>query len=95
MPDKEVDLEDWCEEYVHKRKLGWCLKLEIKGQRGFPDRTFFLRGGVAVVVEFKTPKGKHQPLQEFWLTRLTLCGFRTATIRTKQEFLDLLADVLK
>lgn len=48
----------------HARRRGWiALKLESRVYTGFPDRAFFLPGGVVVLIEFKRPGGARSALQ--------------------------------
>lgn len=52
----EVSVEDYLVAGVEKLG-GECLKLEVKGRRGWPDRLCVLPGGVHMFIELKRPKG--------------------------------------
>lgn len=66
----ETDLEEECVRYAEA--LGaLALKLEIKGQRGFPDRSFFMPNGRMFFVEFKREKRNDTSVQQHhWADQL-------------------------
>ena len=67
----EEDVIDYAEQLG-----GEAWKLKKDGERGFPDRTLFLPGGVLTLVELKRPKvGKTSPQQKKILRRLQELGF--------------------
>jgi Holliday junction resolvase-like predicted endonuclease len=70
---------------VLKRHGLTTLKLNVSGQRGYPDRLVLLSGGRAVFVEFKRPGGKLTPLQEFTHDKLKALGFQVATFADAVE----------
>lgn len=69
---------------------GLPLKLALKGQRGFPDRTILLPGGRVVFIEIKRPGGKHKAQQPIWLERLRSLGFVAETVYSVDDVKGLL-----
>lgn len=51
------------------------FKLTIEGQRGWPDRLFLIPGGRPLLIEFKRPGEKPDPLQEHRLATLKALGY--------------------
>lgn len=73
------------------KKLGlWPLKLAVLGGGGWPDHTILGKGGRVCFIEYKMPKGRFQPLQEYYLKMLTLFGFIAEVCRTKEEIDEVL-----
>jgi hypothetical protein len=54
------------------------LKLNVAGQRGWPDRLVLLPGGRAAFVELKRPGGAARKLQLHVHARLRALGFEVA-----------------
>jgi hypothetical protein len=49
-----------------KAELGVdSLKLNLRGNRGWPDRLFFIPGGRPLLIEFKRPGTEPEPLQVY------------------------------
>lgn len=70
----EADIEADVVNYI-KDLGGFCSKLKDV-ERGFPDRTIFLPGGIICFVELKRPKkNKTYYMQKVWAARLTSLGF--------------------
>lgn len=61
-----------------RRHALMSLKLNVAGQRGWPDRLVLLPGGEVVFVELKRPGAKARRLQEHIHKRLAALGFRIA-----------------
>jgi hypothetical protein len=69
-----------------KAEGGRAFKLKIEGERGWPDRTLILPGGVIVFPEAKRQKGnKASPQQEKIIAFLRACGFQAEVVRTLDE----------
>lgn len=55
---------------------GDALKLVIDGERGFPDRTLFMPGGIIAIGEIKKPRGgRRSEQQKRRVARLRALGF--------------------
>ena len=83
----EKEIEDEIVKYAESEG-GLCVKLEIKGERGWPDRTLLFPGGVIAFVEVKTPTGKLKHQQVYWITVLRKLGFYAEVIRSLDEAVD-------
>jgi Holliday junction resolvase-like predicted endonuclease len=84
----EADIENevvaWC-----KANGGEALKLKLEGQRGWPDRTILMPGGVVVFVELKH-KAKPSFQQLRWLARLEELGFTAGICHSLDDVKGLL-----
>jgi len=70
---RESHVEEQSVDYAKTR--GWMeVKLDGNGNNGKPDRVF-LRGGVAVFIEFKAPGEPPSRLQVYWCKILRKQGF--------------------
>ena len=68
----ERQLENACVKWA--KGAGWIsLKMNVMGQRGWPDR-MFIKGGKVVFVEFKAPSKKPNKLQANMLQTLRNAG---------------------
>lgn len=91
----EADIESEVVKFVEKDLGGICAKLKDV-QRGFPDRTFFLPGGVICFVELKRPKkNKTYHMQKVWADRLTRLGFVVRFCESLDEVKALTKTLLK
>jgi hypothetical protein len=52
---------------------------------GFPDRLLIVDGAVAFI-EFKAPRGKTTPVQDYWLGQLRLLKQRVAVVNSVVAF---------
>jgi hypothetical protein len=85
----EADIEKQVVRWVEDELGGECLKLKDE-ERGFPDRTLLLPGGLIVFVELKRPKkNKRYHMQELWIARLKELGFRAAFCYSLDEVKEL------
>lgn len=55
---------------------GWCLKCELPGFTGMPDRIIFLPGPHVVFAETKRPGKKERARQEYVQAQLRGMGFK-------------------
>ena len=56
-------------------KRGWfCLKQNVMGRRGYPDRLVIKPGGIHVWIEMKRPGGKLSELQKITIENLEAQG---------------------
>jgi len=89
MNSYEKELETACTRYA--REKGYlAIKLENTGHTGIPDR-LYLKDGRAIFVEFKIPgSGRLSLFQSHWLEKLQKEHFIAQTIRTIEEFKELI-----
>ena len=67
-------------------------KLSMPGQRGWPDRAFWLGGGHVVMLEFKRPGGgKLSSLQKIAGIRLRSLGYAVSVVESTDEAIKLLS----
>ena len=57
-----------------KEQDGRCEKLVLYNQRGWPDRTIWLPGGIVFFVELKDGDNEPDFHQRLWIKRLTKRG---------------------
>lgn len=73
----EKDIEHAVTEWW--REQGYLTtKLNGQGQRGKPDRVFWIPGGKPAIIEFKKPGQEPSDLQLYWLKQFERHGYRTA-----------------
>lgn len=90
----EADIEKAVVDYVENELGGKCAKLKDETTRGFPDRTFFLPGGVICFVELKRPKkNKIYHMQKVWLDLLKRLGFAVRFCYSLDEVKALVAEL--
>jgi VRR-NUC domain len=53
----EADIESWVSEQAWTRFGVPSIKLNVKGETGWPDRVFLLQEGRSLWIEFKRPGG--------------------------------------
>lgn len=88
----EANIENRIVKYVESIG-GLALKLVVASERGFPDRTLLLPGGLVVFVEIKRPgKSKTYFMQTRWQERLQRRGFRCEFIRSIDQLKSLLRE---
>ena len=51
------------------------LKVNVRGNTGWPDRIFWVPGGKPLIIEFKTPDGELSPKQKYHIERLKKDGY--------------------
>ena len=62
------------------RGLGiMTIKLNVRGQRGTPDRLYML-SGKALFLEFKRPGARASPLQRYMINQLLANGFNAVVV---------------
>ena len=93
-----VPLESEIESAVVKyaKNSGWrVFKLNLMGNRGWPDRLFIRNGPLFLFIEFKRPGIKPTKLQDFRLDQLRAMGVVAIWSSSKEEcyeFLDTAAE---
>jgi hypothetical protein len=70
---------------------GLQLKLNLQGQRGWPDRLFLVHNGQAIFIEFKREGEELRPLQEFRHKELGRLGYRVYTCDSVESAKAILA----
>jgi hypothetical protein len=75
----EKDIEKKLKKEVEKFD-GMCLKFDIPGRAGMPDRVILLPGSRIVFVELKRPGKNLRPLQKKRFKQLRDLGFRAVKI---------------
>lgn len=89
----EITVEDYLVSEIEKRG-GECLKLEVKGQRGWPDRLCILPEGLTFYVEAKRPKGGRLSIHQIErLDRLRALAQHHAVVKNKIDVDVLMFDV--
>lgn len=88
----EAHIEDEFCNWVDQQG-GVALKLQIDGQRGFPDRTILLDGYVCFI-EFKRPRGRLSQHQKDWISRLEDRGFQVAVCDNVADAMEFVLGVI-
>ena len=74
---------------------GWLhYKMNVLGQRGWPDRVFIKKGKV-LYVEFKAPGKEPNPLQTYRLNSLRMKGVSAFWVSSVLEFTSMLVQAEK
>jgi hypothetical protein len=71
------------------------LKLTPRGQRGWPDRIFFIPGGRPLLIEFKRPGDDPDPLQGHRRTVLLGLGYDVEIHDTAKHAVQAIKDAIK
>jgi len=79
----ERDLEGYFSKQCKKHGL-LTLKLNVRFQRGWPDRIVPLENGEVLWVELKRPGGTVSPMQEKVHNELTVRGHKVFVIDSKE-----------
>jgi hypothetical protein len=69
-------------------------RLQLKGQRGFPDRIVWLSDGTTCYVELKRPGGRLSIHQQRWKDRLGKTGQRWDVCYTAEEAIEFVEGLL-
>jgi hypothetical protein len=64
------------------------VKFTPAGQRGYPDRLFFIPGGRPLFIEFKRPGEKLDPLQQHRINLLKELGYEVETHDNASDAID-------
>ncbi len=88
--DVEQPVVDWAEAHGIP-----ALKMNVDGQRGWPDRQFLILGGRPLFMEFKVPGEKPDPIQGHRHETLSFLGYpievhddKALAIRSLSKALD-------
>lgn len=84
------------ESTIERKVVRWCkkngvltTKLNGFGDRGKPDRVFWVRGG-PILAEFKRPGEKLTKLQEHWRGIFFGLNYEVCVFRTADEAIEVL-----
>src|SRR5690606_26564047 len=83
----ETDIEEWV--VTEAERLGVpSLKLNLRGNRGWPDRIFLIPGGRPLFIEFKRPGEEPRKLQQQRHRILRKLGYEVEVHEERQAALD-------
>lgn len=85
----EIDIETDCENIALAQGIP-SVKLE-KVKRSWPDRCFFVPGGMPLIIEFKIPGEAPRPQQNERIELLRALGYRVEVCTSVAEFRGLLS----
>lgn len=88
----EKDLEKWFVEMIGLLG-GECLKMEVRGRRGWPDRICIMPGGITAYVELKARNGRMSRAQEIKGALLREMGHLHGVVWDKPGGLEMLARI--
>ena len=92
-PELEANLENRICRYVEGLG-GLALKLVLASERGFPDRSLLLPGGLVLFVEIKRPTAaKTYHMQIVWQERLRRRGFRCEFVTSMKQVAALIQEM--
>ena len=72
-PETKIELQA-CDLIFGNLGIG-SLKVNVRGNTGWPDRIFWVPGGKPLIIEFKTPDGVLSPKQIYHIERLKKDGY--------------------
>lgn len=85
----ETDIEEWVVKEAEALGIP-SLKLNLKGNRGWPDRIFLIAGGRPLFIEFKRPGEEPRKLQQQRHRILRKLGYEIQVHEDRQEALSAL-----
>lgn len=88
----EKDIEKKLKKEVEKFD-GMCLKFDIPGNAGMPDRLILFPGGRVIFVETKAPGKGLRPLQVLRFKQLQDLGFKVFKIDSMESIGELLDEI--
>lgn len=88
----EKDIEKKLKKEVEKFD-GMCLKFNIPGRAGMPDRLILFPGGRVIFVETKAPGKGLRPLQVLRFKQLQDLGFKVFKIDSMESIGELLDEI--
>lgn len=90
------------ERHVEKTVCIWAdargikhTKLNGFGQRGKPDRVFWIRGGRPALIEFKRPGEEPSRLQRYHLEEFKALGYQVSVVERADEGVAWLESLMK
>ena len=87
--DEENEFAAWLKANGHD-----SARLQLPGQRGWPDRIVWLSDGRTIYVEMKKPGGKLSLHQEKWRDRLQETNQNWAACWSAEEAIAFIKDLL-
>lgn len=93
----ETDLEDKVCAYALNALGLTNIKVKAAGQRGYPDRQFFIPGGRPIFIEFKrpAPEGQLSKGQKVIIRRLRYYGYDVEVCDSFEESIKVLKRALE
>lgn len=73
--EREAPIEEWVVAEAESTLGLTSIKLNLRGNRAWPDRLFFVPGGRPVLIEFKRPGDVPRPLQAHRHEQLRRWGY--------------------
>lgn len=82
---------------LERKFVTWCsrngvVQTKLYDLPGYPDRIVWAKGGVPLLIEFKSPSGTLSLKQKIIHDRLIGLGYRVYVIRTYERLLEVLAN---
>jgi hypothetical protein len=78
------------------RTLGLMVtKMRLLGEAGFPDDVIWLPGGVPLLLEFKRPGEKTDPIQDHIIGRLRRLGYRVEVVDNVMKGKEIIKDAIE
>jgi len=82
----EAEIERACND-IAEAMGGMHRKMDVgSGAKGWPDRAYWLPGGLHFIVEFKRPGGRVSPMQRHRIQALAALGHRVYLLSSVASF---------
>lgn len=81
----EDDIEQDTCDYAKETYEVICIKLNLMGNKGLPDRLFLGKGAKILFIEFKKPGEEPRKLQVWWHKLLKRYGFNVSVVDSKEK----------
>lgn len=74
---------------------GLCVKQQMVGIAGFPDRLVLMPSGIGLFIEFKAPHGRLSERQKVVIQKLKKSGHRVEVVSSQTQAESLLEELRK